>query len=77
MDGFEGIVQKINLDEGTVDVLIFMFGRDTPATLALIKSSKGRFLILNAWTLMVDRDDLISPFTTFYGGAYIKSSRLY
>lgn len=35
MDGLEGIVQKINLDEGTVDVLISMFGRDTPATLAL------------------------------------------
>lgn len=35
MDGLEGIVQKINIDDGTVDVLISMFGRDTPATLAL------------------------------------------
>lgn len=35
MDGFVGTVQKINIDDGTVDVLISMFGRDTPATLAL------------------------------------------
>ncbi|MGN0613125.1 MAG: transcription termination/antitermination protein NusG [Porcipelethomonas sp.] len=35
MDGFVGIVQKINLDDGTVDVLVSMFGRDTQATLAL------------------------------------------
>ncbi len=35
MDGFTGIVQKIDLDEGTVDVMISMFGRETPATLAL------------------------------------------
>jgi len=33
MDGFTGVVQKIDLDEGTVDVLISMFGRETPATL--------------------------------------------
>ncbi len=35
MDGFVGIVQKIDLDAGTVDVLVSMFGRDTQATLAL------------------------------------------
>lgn len=35
MDGFTGIVEKIDLDEGNVDVMISMFGRETPATLAL------------------------------------------
>ncbi|MBQ8514577.1 MAG: transcription termination/antitermination factor NusG [Ruminococcus sp.] len=35
MDGFTGIVQNINLDENTVDVAVSMFGRETPATLAL------------------------------------------
>lgn len=35
MDGFVGVVQNINLDDGTVDVLVSMFGRETPATLAL------------------------------------------
>jgi transcriptional antiterminator NusG len=35
MDGFIGIVQKINIEDGTVDVLVSMFGRDTQATLAL------------------------------------------
>lgn len=35
MDGFTGIVQDINLEEGTVDVMISMFGRETPATLQL------------------------------------------
>lgn len=35
MDGFTGIVQNIDLDEGNVDVMISMFGRETPATLAL------------------------------------------
>lgn len=35
MDGFVGIVQEINLEDGTVDVMISMFGRETPATLAL------------------------------------------
>lgn len=40
MDGFVGIVQKINLDEGTIDVLVSMFGRDTQATLALNQVKK-------------------------------------
>ena len=35
MDGFIGIVQSINLDEKTVDVLVSMFGRETPTTLPL------------------------------------------
>ena len=35
MDGFIGIVQKINIEDGTVDVLVSMFGRVTQATLAL------------------------------------------
>ena len=35
MDGFVGIVQSINLEDQTVDVMISMFGRETPATLAL------------------------------------------
>lgn len=40
MDGFVGIVQKINLDDGTVDVVVSMFGRDTQATLALNQVKK-------------------------------------
>lgn len=35
MDGFDGVVQAVNLEEGTVDVLISMFGRETAATLQL------------------------------------------
>ena len=35
MDGFTGIVQSINLDDKTVDVLVSMFGRETPTTLSL------------------------------------------
>ena len=35
MDGFVGIVQSFNQEELTVDVMISMFGRETPATLAL------------------------------------------
>lgn len=33
MDGFVGVVQSINLDEKTVDVLVSIFGRETPVTL--------------------------------------------
>ncbi len=40
MDGFVGIVQKINLEDETVDVLVSMFGRDTQATLALNQVKK-------------------------------------
>lgn len=35
MDGFIGVVQSINLDEKTVNVLVSMFGRETPTTLPL------------------------------------------
>jgi transcriptional antiterminator NusG len=35
MDGFIGVVQSINLDDKTVDVLVSMFGRETPTTLPL------------------------------------------
>lgn len=35
MDGFSGVVQAINLEDGTVDVMISMFGRETAATLQL------------------------------------------
>ncbi len=40
MDGFVGIVQKINLDDKTIDVLVSMFGRDTQATLDLTQVKK-------------------------------------
>ncbi len=33
MDGFVGVVRSINLDERTVDVIVSMFGRETPTTL--------------------------------------------
>lgn len=39
MDGFVGVVQRIDLEAQTVDVLVSMFGRDTPATLALLQVS--------------------------------------
>ena len=35
MDGFVGIVQKIDVENSTVDVVVSMFGRETQATLAL------------------------------------------
>lgn len=35
MDGSIGVVQNINLEERTVDVLVSMFGRETPATLPI------------------------------------------
>lgn len=35
MDGFVGIVQKVNIEEDTVEVLVSMFGRETPAVLKL------------------------------------------
>ena len=35
MDGFIGIVQNIDLDERTVDLLVSMFGRETPTTLPI------------------------------------------
>lgn len=35
MDGFTGVVQNINLEDGIVDVIVSMFGRETPASVAL------------------------------------------
>lgn len=35
MDGMIGVVQSIDLDEGTVNVLISMWGRETPTTLSI------------------------------------------
>ncbi len=35
MDGFVGIVQKIDVENSMVDVVVSMFGRETQATLAL------------------------------------------
>ncbi|HBN11386.1 MAG TPA: transcription termination/antitermination factor NusG [Ruminococcus sp.] len=35
MDGFIGVVQDVNTEENTVDVLVSMFGRETPAKLSL------------------------------------------
>lgn len=35
MDGLIGIVQSINLDEQKVDLLVSMFGRETPTTLSI------------------------------------------
>ena len=35
MDGLVGVVKNIDLENMTVDVVISMFGRETPATLAL------------------------------------------
>lgn len=35
MDGFVGTVRSINLDERTVDIMVSMFGRETPTTLPI------------------------------------------
>lgn len=35
MDGFIGIVQSINLDDRTVNLLVSMLGRETPTTVSL------------------------------------------
>jgi transcriptional antiterminator NusG len=35
MDGFIGVVQNINLDDRSVDLLVSMFGRETPTTLPI------------------------------------------
>ena len=35
MDGFIGVVQNINIDDRTVDLLVSMFGRETPTTLPI------------------------------------------
>ena len=40
MDGFVGVVQKVDVENKTVDVLVSMFGRETPATLNLTQVMK-------------------------------------
>ena len=40
LEGFVGIVQKIDIDAQTVDVMVSMFGRETPATLEIMQVSK-------------------------------------
>ncbi len=40
LDGFTGIVQNIDLEGGQVEVLVNMFGRDTPTTIALNQAVK-------------------------------------
>ena len=35
MDGFIGVVQNINLEDSSVDLLVSMFGRETPTTLPI------------------------------------------
>lgn len=35
MDGFIGVVQNIDLEQRSVDVLVSMFGRETPTTLPI------------------------------------------
>ena len=39
-DGWVGTVKAINLDEQTVDIVVSMFGRETPATLAVSQVKK-------------------------------------
>ncbi len=40
LDGFTGVVQSIDLEGGQVEVLVNMFGRDTPTTIALNQAVK-------------------------------------
>lgn len=39
-DGWIGTVKNINLDEQTVDIVVSMFGRETPATLPVTQVAK-------------------------------------
>lgn len=40
LQGFVGIIKKIDLEAKTVDVIVSMFGRETPATLSLNQIKK-------------------------------------
>ena len=40
LEGFVGIVKSIDLDAKTVDIVVSMFGRDTPATLEIMQVKK-------------------------------------
>ncbi len=41
MDGFTGVVQSIDIDEGTCEVLVSMFGQETPTKLALTEVTRA------------------------------------
>ena len=41
MDGFTGVVQSIDIEEGTCEVLVSMFGQETPTKLALTEVSRA------------------------------------
>ena len=40
MDGFTGVVQSINIEEGTCEVLVSMFGQQTPTRLKLTEVAR-------------------------------------
>ena len=40
MDGFVGTVKSVNMEDETVDIIVSMFGRETPATLSLTQVAK-------------------------------------
>ena len=40
MDGFTGVVQSINIEEGTCEVLVSMFGQETPTKLKLTEVTR-------------------------------------
>lgn len=40
LEGFVGIIKKINMEAQTIDVIVSMFGRETPATLNLNQVKK-------------------------------------
>jgi transcriptional antiterminator NusG len=41
MDGFTGVVQSIDIEEGTCEVLVSMFGQETPTKLALTEVTRA------------------------------------
>ncbi|MBR3267628.1 MAG: transcription termination/antitermination factor NusG [Oscillospiraceae bacterium] len=41
MDGFTGVVQSIDIDEGTCEVLVSMFGQETPTKLSLTEVTRA------------------------------------
>ena len=40
LDGWTGIVKAVNMEDQTVDIVVSMFGRETPATLPLSQVKK-------------------------------------
>ena len=40
MDGFVGTFKSVNMEDETVDIIVSMFGRETPATLSLTQVAK-------------------------------------